>query len=337
MKDSTVLVHLIRGPLLESLHRGHAAVVDNEGRLLYSAGNPDTVTFARSSAKPLQALPVLESGAARRFGITPKEIALLCASHNGEEEHIDTAAGLLAKLGLGEEALQCGPHDPFRPAAARKLAEQGRKPSRLHNNCSGKHSGMLALSLQLGAPVDTYMETDHPVQRLMLETVASMSGTATDRIPLGTDGCGVPVFGLALTSLARAFARLGKPDGLADARRDACLQVLDALRSHPFQLAGTDRYDTRLIEVTGGRIIGKMGAEGVFALTVPEHGIGLALKVEDGAARALYPAVTEALKQADLLRPAELEALASFHKPDVTNWAGRVVGRIEPVLQLQKA
>lgn len=338
MHNSEVLLHVTRGSLVECLHRGHIAVADSTGRILASAGNPEVFMFARSSMKPIQALPVLESGAAASYGFTDAEIAILAASHNGEEFHTATVSSMLGKLGLGPHCLLCGPHAPFHAPSAACLAQAGIEPTELHNNCSGKHAGMLALALHMGADTGTYMDPSHPVQRRMLETVSLLSGYPAAKIVLGTDGCGVPVFGLPLVRLAAAYARLGElsrednSGGLSAAAK----RITSAIAAHPGQLAGTGRYDTRLIEATRGRLIGKMGAEGVFAVSVPELGLGLALKIEDGAQRAIYPAVTEALVQLGWLTGPESEALAAFHKPVVRNWKGTEVGEILPAFRLRQ-
>lgn len=336
MHNSEILLHVTRGSLVESLHRGHLAVADASGGIKSAAGDPEAFIFARSSMKPIQALPVLESGAADAYGFTEEEIAILAASHNGEEFHTATVASMLGKLGLAANCLLCGPHAPYHGASAAKLAQSGLSPSELHNNCSGKHAGMLALSLRLGADIGTYMDREHPVQKRMLETVSKLSGYPAERIALGTDGCGVPVFGLPLNRLAAAYAQLGV---LSRARDDSGLsaaarRIVAAIRAYPAQLAGTGRYDTRLIQVTQGRVIGKMGAEGVFAVSVPEAGLGLALKIEDGAQRALYPVVTEALLQLGWLTGEEGRLLAEFHRPVVRNWKGTEVGEILPVFKL---
>lgn len=327
---SSFIVRVCRGAITESLHRIHLAVVNNRGELQHAAGDPTLLTFARSTAKLIQALPVIESGAADRFGLTEAEIALCCASHNGEEQHVDAAQSILGKLKLTAAHLQCGAHEPYHGPTTRHMREHGIAPTSLHNNCSGKHSGMLALAAHLDAPFDTYMSIDHPIQQHMLAAVCSMSDVPSEQMQLGTDGCGVPVFGMRIDRLALAFARLGCPDGLPAARASACQRIVAAVRKYPQYLAGSDRFDTQLIEATNGRIVGKMGAEGVFALTVPEQSLGFVLKVEDGNQRALYPAVIEALRQLDLLRESEVRALSAFHTPIVTNWQGTEVGIIKP-------
>jgi L-asparaginase II len=337
MKTSETIVRIWRGPLTESLHHGHIAVVNHQGELLQQLGNPRFLTFARSTAKLLQAIPVIESGAADHFGFTDAEITLLCASHSGEEAHVAAASSILSKLNLSSEHLQCGAHEPFHLPTALKMRANRVVPTSLHNNCSGKHSGMLALTVHTHSSLDYYLQQDHPVQRQMLQTVSEMCGVPAAAVHLGVDGCGVPVFGMEMDRLAFGFARLGRPEGLSAKRVSACNRILSSISRHPHYLAGSDRFDTRLIEVTDGRIIGKMGAEGLFAITVPKDGLGIVIKIEDGNERALYPAVVETLQQLDLLVPSELEALSSFHYPVLRNWQGTEVGRIRPDFQLAPA
>ncbi|WNR46560.1 asparaginase [Paenibacillus roseipurpureus] len=334
MKPSDAIVRVTRGAITESIHRVHLAVVDTRGALLHRAGDPQFLTFARSTAKLIQALPVIESGAADHFGLTEAEIALCCASHNGEADHVSAAHSILGKLGYHSMHLQCGAHEPYHAQTAQAMRDRGEAPSTLHNNCSGKHSGMLALSAHLGASPEHYMSPEHPVQQLMLDAVSAMSGVPKEQMELGIDGCGVPVFGMTIDRLALAFARLGQPDELSSERANACQRIVNAVRKYPEYLAGNDRFDTQLIHVTQGRIIGKMGAEGIFALSVPDQALGFVLKVEDGNLRALYPAVIEALKQLALLTEDEVHQLAAFHTPTVHNWQGTEVGRILPDFSL---
>lgn len=336
MSRSEIIVHIIRGSIVESKHRGHIAAVDAQGCLHYYLGQHTCFVYARSTAKPLQAIPVVETGAAKKSGLSMKEIALLCASHSGEPEHTDAARSILEKSGFTPDDLACGAHEPFHQPTAAALRRQGKMPTPLHNNCSGKHAGMLTLAAFQNVPSFRYFSPDHPVQQQMLQVVADMCGLPEEDVALGIDGCGVPVFGMPLNRLAYAFARLGKPAGLAPSRSEAIGIIMEAVRNNPRYIAGTDRFDTRLIEVTKGRIIGKMGAEGVYALTIPEHGLGMALKVEDGAERALYPAVVEALAQMHQLNETEQEELKRFHTPALKNWQEKEVGRIVPSFRLQR-
>lgn len=329
------LVHVTRGPLVESVHTGHVAVTDAHGNLLYDAGDPAQVMFVRSAAKPLQAVPLIERGGAETFGLSDREIAVICASHNGEAEHLAAVSEILRKIGCDASKLQCGVHAPLHRPAAKELIRKGEQPGPLHNNCSGKHAGMLALAVLLEAPTDGYDQPDHPVQQRAKETIYGLAGLDPAEAVTATDGCGVPVFAMPLAALARAYARFGAPDALAPAAANACRRIVRALQRAPFHLAGTGRFDSELIRVTGGRIIGKMGAEGVFAMTIPDRRIGIALKIADGSERALYPAAVEVLAQLDALSPVELEQLQPFRRPSVLNRRGEPVGAIKPQIQLR--
>lgn len=335
MTNSSIVVQVHRGPLIESLHRGHIVVVDQFARTLASFGDPNTFIFVRSCAKPLQAISVIESGAISTFKFGAELVSLMCSSHNGEFSHVVAAATMLQKLGLSKNSLSCPAQQPLYRPEADRLSALGIPVTQLHHNCSGKHAGMLALALQLGATTECYTSSEHPVQRAMVDTVLEMTGMHSNELVLGIDGCGVPVFGMPLAQLAYAFATLGKPERLSSSLSDACNQVIAAIRQHPHYLAGTDRFDTTLIRVTNGRIIGKMGAEGVFAITVPDYGLGIAIKIEDGSERALYPAVTETLAQIGLLSEDELLQLDSFRKPPIVSGQGEIVGRMEAVCKLR--
>jgi L-asparaginase II len=333
--NAEIIVHVLRGSLIESLHRGHIAVVNLAGKTIHHLGNPEYMTYARSSAKLLQAIPVIESGAADAFDLSDREIAVLCASHSGESGHVECVARILNKLNLDASALLCGAHLPFDKAAAEALIQNGQSPSSLHNNCSGKHAGMLALAKHLNSPLHNYIAAEHPVQKRMLQTISEMSGLMANEIELGVDGCGVPVFGMPINRLAHAFARLGDPESLAPKRAEACRRIIRSVATHPFYVAGTERFDSELIKATKGRLIGKMGAEGIFAITSRTDKLGIVIKVEDGNTRALYPAAVETLRQMDMLGRAELEQLHSFHRPIVKNWQGDLVGITQPAFQLR--
>lgn len=332
--DKAALVEVSRGEVTESVHRGHIAAMDSRGKLIAYVGNPQHYGYMRSAAKLLQVIPLLEARGDEQFGLTEAETALCCASHSGEPAHVNTALSILNKLGLGESALECGPQEPMYKPAADVLKQEGLQPSQLHNNCSGKHAGMLALAKAMDVSIEQYTRLAHPVQQKMLHTVANMCGVPAESIKLGIDGCGVPVFAVPLASLAYAYARLGSPEELSPKRAAACRKIIQVICKHPYYVAGTDRFDTRLAEVTQGRIIGKMGAEGVYALTVPDRGIGVAVKIEDGAERALYPAAAEALMQLEAVTRKEADQLAEFHHPHVLNRRGEIVGVIRPAFQL---
>lgn len=337
MPTSIPIVHITRGPITESVHRGHIAVVDASGHLIYELGDPQHVTYARSTAKLLQTVPLIESGAADQYGLTPAEIAVTCSSHNGEAEHVATVRSILNKLGLDESALLCGIHQPWHKQTRESMRAKQIAPNPLHSNCSGKHAGMLTLAAHIDSSLTAYTDVDHPVQSRILHTVCELAQIDQSDVHIGTDGCGVPVYGMSMTHLATAFARFGSGQLTPANRTDACKRIMQALINHPFLLAGSDRFDTELIKVTNGRVIGKMGAEGMYAITIPSAKLGIALKVDDGAGRAAVPAAIEILLQLDLISRLEMEQLASFYQPIITNRRNEQVGLVKPIFSLQKS
>ena len=312
MPSSPVLVEVSRGLSVESRHRGAVAVSDASGSLLLSLGDVERPTFARSSVKALQALPLVESGAADRFGFGDAELALACASHAGEPEHVAAAAGALARLGLDETALECGAHWPLNDAAARALAASGAGPSALHNNCSGKHAGFLCVACAMEVPTAGYVEAAHPVQREAAAAIEAVTGETLAAAPVGVDGCGIPTYALPRKAIAREAAR----------------RLMRAVWSAPLQVAGTGRFDTEAMQALGERVFVKIGAEGVHAAALPELGLGVAIKIDDGGGRASEAAMAAVLER--LLRPdgAAAEWLAGRARKTLRNVAGREVGEI---------
>jgi L-asparaginase II len=309
MSQHLLTIRCIRGELIESVHVGHTVITNSQGTIIAQLGNPQYLTYARSTVKPLQAVAIIEAGAVDQYDLSPAEIAVICASHNGEQPHVDHVLSILDKIGMTSADLHCT----------------------IHDNCSGKHAGMLVLSKMLGIDASRYYELKHPVQLLIAKTIASICNVDSLQLKTAVDGCGVPVFGMPIHQLALGFARLGTPPpGFHDDRKNACHTIINALRHSPFLLAGTDRFDTDLIHVTNGKIIGKMGAEGVYTFTVPGQDIGAAIKIVDGAERALYPAVVEILHQLKLLQDNQLMKLRPYHKPDLINRHGETVGSIQP-------
>lgn len=311
-----------RGPLIESFHRGRTVVCDPEGKVLDSIGDPEGYTYIRSSAKPFQALPLVLSGAADDLGFTDEEIAIVCASHSGEERHLAAVRSVLEKAGLSEDQLQSGTHPPFHAPATARLVRNGQSPSPIHGNCSGKHAGMLALCAYEGWNTRDYRQPEHPAQRRILETVAEVCGLDMDEVLLGGDGCGVPSFAMPLRSLATGFARLTTGEGLSDELAEACGRVRWSMRAEPYLVAGTGRFDTELMESTD--LVVKGGAEGVFACGSPE-GWGLALKVSGGVGRAVRPAVLSMLDRQEIRTP-----LAA--RSEVRDLHGEVVGEVRSLI-----
>jgi L-asparaginase II len=316
-----------RGPLVESVHRGRYVFCDAGGEVLHSAGDPEGCAFLRSSAKPFQALPLVFSGAADALGLSDEELAVACASHSGEDRHLAAVRSMLEKAGLSEEDLRNGAHPPLYAPAAARLAATGEETRPVHGNCSGKHAGMLALCMHQGWDTRTYRDPDHPAQRLILETVAGICGTDRDEILLAGDGCGVPTFAMPLKNLALGFARLISGRGLAGGLAEAAERVRGAMRAHPYMVAGTGRFNT---EVMGGtELVAKSGAEGVFAAGSPE-GWGLALKVSDGAVRAVRPAARTALER----RGVELSGVSEAS--EVHDLHGERVGEVAALPDLSR-
>ena len=288
--NSDFRVESTRGSLVETVHRVSLAVVDQTGRLVAEAGDPDLVTFWRSAAKPFQAMPVVADGAADHFRFEPRELALACASHSSEPVHLEAAGRLLQKLGLTEAALACGPHPPLSPAVAEQVLRQGIVMTPRWSNCSGKHAGMLALALAHGWPTAGYEKLEHPVQRRILAEVERWTGVAAADLGLGVDGCTAVSVALPLRAMALAYARFGVSD------HPSAVRLRAAVAAHPVMIAGEGRLCTDLLVATGGTAFAKLGADGVYCAMLPQAGLGLALKVEDGDMRSLTPALVALLR-----------------------------------------
>jgi len=318
-----------RDGVIESTHYGRAAICQADGRLLASAGNPEGVQFWRSSSKPIQALSVVTSGAADRFGLTQKELSVCCASHAGSAEHLDTVRGILEKLGLGETDLDCGAHSPGDADERTRLIRAGEAPSQLHNNCSGKHAGMLATARALDVPTEGYLAFDHPVQRMISVNMSLLSNVAQEQFAVGRDGCGAPTVAMPLAAMARAFARLAAPDGLPDDLPDAANRLCDAMAAHPVMVSARGSFNTELLRLGGGEIVAKGGAEGLFCMASRSRGVGIALKSSDGSGRAHAPAVIALMRKAKIDVPEELAE--RFERVPVTNCHSETVGYVEAV------
>ncbi|GIP23431.1 asparaginase [Paenibacillus sp. J22TS3] len=334
---SEVLVTVSRGANLESVHRGSIAVVDLQGNLLFSVGDPGRSLYARSAFKPIQAVPLVESGAADHYGFNEHELAVCCGSHNGEPMHTRTVHSILDKLGFTEEALTCGVHPPYMKSTYEELLRSGGHPSPIHNNCSGNHAGLLALAKYMGSDPHLYRNPDHPVQLRVREMLRELAGVQEDEISSAVDGCGIPTLMLPLNRLAAAYAQLGDPSALAPERASAIKRVTGAMVAHPEMVSGTGEYDSDVTRVLGGKVIAKVGAEGVHCTALLNQGIGIALKIDDGNSRAAYPAALEVLRQLGVLASGEQQLLDAHLTPVVRNHLGETVGRIEPVFTLHKA
>jgi L-asparaginase II len=320
-----VLVEVLRGQQTESRHRGAVCVADGDGGLAFSRGDVLRPIFPRSAVKALQALVLVESGAADDF--TQQELALACASHGGEAGHVALVEKMLARAGFDMSALRCGAHWPMNQVAGQVLARSGGMPSALHNNCSGKHAGFLCAACALDGPSDTYNEPDHPVQRAVKAVLEDLGGAPIPDERRATDGCSIPTFAMPLADLARAMARLGGGQGLGPARRQAANRLLAACMAEPWFTAGTGRFCTEVMTALAGAAYVKTGAEGVYAATIPALGLGIAVKADDGAGRAAEVMVAAVLSR---LLPEHGEALRRFANPVLRNWNGIEVGALRP-------
>ncbi len=335
--NSEILVEIKRGDTVESIHRGHLFIVDGDGKEIARLGNPEIVTFFRSAAKPFQSIPFLMSGAAERFGFSEKEVAISCGSHSGEAIHTETSAKMLARCGLSESDLRCGAHEPFNETITREMIRSGEKPNQLHNNCSGKHAAMLAFAKQINAPIETYNQIEHPIQQAILQMTSDFADIPKEEIPLGIDGCAAPNFALPILAMARMFAKLVlPPKTFSDDLREACRRIVSAMMSYPEMIGGdaTERLDTEIMRILRGKIISKIGAEGVYlagVLPSPtwKRGLGIAFKIEDGEDKRARPVVAvEVLRQLGILDEKSLERLKKVSRPEIFNRRGDVVGEV---------
>lgn len=336
--ESEILAEVVRGATVESIHRGHLIVVDGEGKTIAQIGNPDIVTFWRSSAKPFQALPFLLNGGAARFGFSEQEIALACGSHSGESFHVATAEQMLVKGGFTESDLQCGAHAPFNEKTWEQMIKMGVQPTALHNNCSGKHAAMLASAKHTGADVSTYHLLENPVQQKILDLISRVSEVPKNEIKIGIDGCALPSFALPVRAMARSFAALVcAPPAFDENLRAACRRVVSAMMNYPEMIGGTERLDTLIMQAAPGKLISKIGAEGVLtAAILPNEkwktGLGIAFKIEDGDdKRARAVVLIELLRQLGIF---DRQTLRNFSPMPMTNRCGAKVGEILPTFTL---
>lgn len=322
-----VLVEVTRGGQVESRHTGAIAVSDPGGGAVLSLGDVSRPVFPRSAVKSIQALPLVESGAADAFGFGQKELALACASHNGEPEHADLARSMLARAGLEPDALECGAHWPSRQETALELARAGQDKSALHNNCSGKHAGFLCACRHIGLNHRGYVGIAHQYQRLIASAMEDVTGAPHRAENSGIDGCSIPTYAVPLRNLATGFARMASGVGLARDRAAAARRLFDACMAEPFEVAGTGRADTEMMRAGKGRVFVKVGAEGVYCGAVPELGVGFALKIDDGTGRAAEAAVAALLAHL-LARDPLAETYAGMADVTMTNWNGIDVGSV---------
>jgi L-asparaginase II len=325
------VVEALRGDVVESIHRVHVAVVHADQGLISAAGNPAHHSFVRSSIKMFQALPLVEAGGIDRFQLTGEEVALCAASHGGEPFHVAAARSILAKANVGEAALACGPHLPLHDATGHAMLCAGEAPGRIHNNCSGKHAGMLAHCVQQQWVTNGYHRPSHPMQQRVLTTLTRWMRIDAEDVSIAVDGCGLPTFGIVLDAVAEGCARFAAAVASGDAAPTA---IFSAMVAHPEYVAGTDRLDTDLMRAAGTRLIAKVGAEGFYTAAIPSMKLGVALKVEDGNKRAAEPALLAVLRHIDAIGAAEVDLLKKYAQPELRNTRQEVVGHVRTTLNL---
>lgn len=325
-----VLVEVTRGGVVESVHRGRACIVDAAGHVLEHWGDIDALVFPRSTIKPVQAIPLLESGAAQALGVSDAELALACASHSGETRHTRAVSAWLARMGLTVDHLECGPQEPSDSETAAELIRIGEAPSALHNNCSGKHTGMLATALHKGEPLNGYTRYDHPVQQRILGVIEQMSGQDLSHAPWGIDGCSIPTIAMPLAALAYAMARIADPSQLPERRAEAAKRIRTAWATHSYLIAGRNTFDTEMIRGSAGLALVKQGAEGVGVAVLPRLGLGIALKIDDGSSRARDVAMAALVRRSGALTKENWRRVAELETIPVMTRAGRDAGMVRP-------
>lgn len=333
------LVEITRGSIVESVHYGAFCVVDSAGHLLAGTGDPGLLTYPRSSLKPLQVLAFIERDGPETFNLTDEEVAIMCGSHAGTPHHSAVLESMHQKIGISAADLACGVHWPYDVASRDEMKLAGQEPTALNHNCSGKHTGMLALARLKGYPTKNYLELSHPVQKEIRVTVGEMVGIAPDQMPVGIDGCSAPVYAVPMVKMAQAIASLADPSGLREPRQAACRKITSAMMAYPLMVAGPGQFDTDLMRVGGGKVFSKGGAEGYLIIgvmpgAIAEHspGIGIAIKISDGDARgrARSSVGLTILAAMGVLKPEMLDQLGDYGNVPVKNWREMTVGEVRP-------
>lgn len=331
MTPNPILAVSYRNGVAESFHRGVICVVDAHGSVLFSVGDIQQITFPRSALKYIQHLPLLESGAFHQFGFSLEELAIMCGSHNGEPEHLQLVSQILEKINFGVSHLKCGAHPPFLPAEAERFFRRNETATALHNNCSGKHAGFLALCKFLDFEPEEYLNPSHPVQAIIRKTVAEMHEMDESLLVPALDGCSAPIYPMTVQQMAVGYKNLVS-NTHHEVRNQACKSVVEAVGKHSFYVAGTDRYDTALMQLAGDKVIGKVGAEGVFNLAIPDRKIGISIKVDDGKMQPQYNLAQWILEQLNVLTPEEIDQLSKWKTSKITNHNGLETGELRVVL-----
>ncbi|PKM72551.1 MAG: L-asparaginase [Firmicutes bacterium HGW-Firmicutes-16] len=332
------LAVVTRNHYIESLHHGYVCIVNSRGNIVYSLGDYTTRIFFRSSAKPIQAIPLLQSGAADALGFSKKEIAVACSSHSGEKIHQKTVEDILKRIGLAEGNLHCGTMNPYSEAELKRLLANGESPSVFHCSCSGKHTAMLSLAIFRGYSVDDYEKPSNPVQQEILKTVAYFTDVEAESISIGTDGCGAPIFLLPIYNIALAYAKLSQyTQDKNNPYHYSCKTIFDSMTQHPEMVAGENEFCTELMRATGGKLIGKVGCEAVYCLGIKKDGLGICIKIADGNERAVYPVVIQILRDIGILEKSELANLENWNNIILNNNLNEETGRIMPCFDIKSS
>lgn len=332
---SVKLVEVIRGNTIESIHKGDVAIVNSEGKIIHELGNAGRITFFRSVAKPFQAIAALETGIAEEYSLGLNGIALIIASHSGEKEHISTLKSMMDKTGINEDMLKCGVHEPVNRDAAKQLMLEGKSPTRLHCNCSGKHIGLIAASKLKNLDPERYMDESHEIQKDIKNIISEFCNVEIEEMEAGIDGCGLPIYAVPLKNIALSYANLCNVDFKKGKYSKSQNYVLSAMTMYPEMIAGEGRLDTEIMRNFGDRVISKIGAEGVYCAGIVGKSIGIAIKIDDGNSRAIGPVILDILIQMKIIDKSETEPLINFWKPPLVNHNKEVVGKIRPVFKLK--
>ncbi|OWZ82817.1 asparaginase [Natranaerobius trueperi] len=327
------LIHKRRGQLVESVHKGTIAVVDQKGDLVASVGNPNKVTYWRSAAKPFQVIPLIQRGGIEKYDLNLKEISVMCASHMAQNIHTETVKEILSKIGLQESDLSCGTHPPGDKEVRNRLIRENSDPTEVYNNCSGKHSGMLALKELIQEKRKDYWKEDHPIQKLMIDIISKLTDVSLENVYIAKDGCGVPVYGMPIKNMAYAYSRFNDEKLPRDINLSLHI-VQKAMTKHPEMVSGIGKFNTELMQSTKGKIIAKGGAQGVFCFAIPHKKLGVAIKVEDGSNEPISTITLEVLRQLQAITDDELGDLQKYYTQNITNAKKEKVGEIKPVFKL---
>lgn len=318
--ENPILVERYREDVLESFHRGVICAVDKDNKVIFSVGNIEQICFPRSALKLFQIIPLLESGAADEFGFTIEEIAIMCGSHNGEKEQVEVVKGILKKIGLDKKLLKCGPQYPTLQEDKNELIKKDAQPEDIHNNCSGKHAGFLALCKYYGFDLEDYLLPSHPIHQMIRDVTAEMHGYPAEKMVTAKDGCSAPIFSLPVYNQAVAYKNLCNPVQFDAKRQEACRRVIEAMTSYPYMVAGSKRYCSEMMDICGERVFGKTGADGVYSLGFIKEGIGLTIKIDDGLMGPQYAVAQKLLEDSGLFSAEALAPLHLYVEQPILNW-----------------